>query len=534
MKRFGVMLDMSRNAVMTPIQVKRFATIIKSFGYNMLQLYMEDTYEVENEPYFGYMRGRYTQDELKDIVEYCNGIGVEVIPCVQTLAHLNQIFRWGEYDCVCDIADILLVGNSRTYELIENMVKSLRAVFTSEYIHIGMDEAHLLGLGKYLQKHGAVNRFSILQEHLKKVIEIVEKYSFKPIMWSDMFFRLANNGEYYHKNPTLSNETIALTPNQVSLIFWDYYHDDKQMYDAMLSAHQKFDNEIWFAGGAWTWTGFAPDNQKTLATMLPAMQAIKEQNIENIFITMWGDNGKECSYYSVLPSLFAVKKFYDGETDMEKIKVEFFQKTGEDFDAMMALDWPNCVGGNKRCVGNVCKYMLYSDPFFGVMDTMVGRGVDKEYKKYAQILSEYAKTSKNYGYIFDCEAALCDVLSIKYDLGVRSRKAYQEKNREALQKIYTDYGLLGEKLEIFYQKFSLLWHKENKPHGFEVQDIRIGGLMQRLKACQKRLKGYLDGEYDELTELEETLISFTGNKKSAEAEFIYFNDWKTNASVNVI
>ena len=61
---FGVMLDCSRNAVMKPEQVKKFATVLKSFGYNMFQLYTEDTYEVENEPYFGYMRGRYTAEEL--------------------------------------------------------------------------------------------------------------------------------------------------------------------------------------------------------------------------------------------------------------------------------------------------------------------------------------------------------------------------------------------------------------------------------------------------------------------------------------
>ena len=67
-KRFGVMLDMSRNAVMRPEEVKHFAKLLRSFGYNMIQLYTEDTYEVDNEPYFGYMRGRYTKAQLADIV----------------------------------------------------------------------------------------------------------------------------------------------------------------------------------------------------------------------------------------------------------------------------------------------------------------------------------------------------------------------------------------------------------------------------------------------------------------------------------
>lgn len=57
-KYFGAMLDMSRNAVMKPEKVKDFAKILKSFGYNVIQLYIEDTFEVDGEPYFGYMCGR--------------------------------------------------------------------------------------------------------------------------------------------------------------------------------------------------------------------------------------------------------------------------------------------------------------------------------------------------------------------------------------------------------------------------------------------------------------------------------------------
>ena len=77
-KHFGLMLDMSRNGVMTPEAVKRFALTIKKMGYNMLQLYTEDTYEVMDEPYFGYLRGRYSREEMKDIVAYCDSIGVEM------------------------------------------------------------------------------------------------------------------------------------------------------------------------------------------------------------------------------------------------------------------------------------------------------------------------------------------------------------------------------------------------------------------------------------------------------------------------
>ena len=65
----GVMLDCSRNAVMSVAELKNFILTLKKTGYNCLQLYTEDTYEIEGEPQFGYRRGKYTKAELKEIDE---------------------------------------------------------------------------------------------------------------------------------------------------------------------------------------------------------------------------------------------------------------------------------------------------------------------------------------------------------------------------------------------------------------------------------------------------------------------------------
>ena len=164
-KRFGIMLDCSRNAIMRVEELKKYLLVLKKMGYNMIQLYTEDTYEVDDEPYFGYLRGRYSKAEMKEIVAYCDEIGVEAIPCIQTLAHLENMFKWNEYKSINDFGNIMLVGEERTYQLIENMVKTVRECYTTGIIHIGMDEAHMLGLGKYLDKHGLRNRFDILNEH---------------------------------------------------------------------------------------------------------------------------------------------------------------------------------------------------------------------------------------------------------------------------------------------------------------------------------------------------------------------------------
>ena len=97
MQTLGIMVDCSRNAVMKPEKVKELARIISDMGYNMLQLYTEDTYEIAGEPFFGHMRGRYCQGELIDLDTYCASVGIELVPCIQVLAHLTQLKLWEPY-----------------------------------------------------------------------------------------------------------------------------------------------------------------------------------------------------------------------------------------------------------------------------------------------------------------------------------------------------------------------------------------------------------------------------------------------------
>ena len=82
-------------------------------------LYTEDTFEVEEYPYFGHMRGKYTAAEIKELDAYALSLGIELIPCIQTLAHLNAMFKWeGEFWDVFDCDDILLCDEEKTYDIV--------------------------------------------------------------------------------------------------------------------------------------------------------------------------------------------------------------------------------------------------------------------------------------------------------------------------------------------------------------------------------------------------------------------------------
>ena len=61
----SVMIDTSRCAVPTFLTISRLLDYLAVMGYGMAMLYTEDTVKLENYEYFGYMRGRYTPDELR-------------------------------------------------------------------------------------------------------------------------------------------------------------------------------------------------------------------------------------------------------------------------------------------------------------------------------------------------------------------------------------------------------------------------------------------------------------------------------------
>ena len=94
----------------------------------------------------GRFRGRYKKEEIRECDAYAAIVSAfEMIPCVQTLAHLRTMLRWPAMMGYRDDEDILIAGEEKTYQLIDAMLKSLSEMYTSRKIHLGMDEAFYLG-----------------------------------------------------------------------------------------------------------------------------------------------------------------------------------------------------------------------------------------------------------------------------------------------------------------------------------------------------------------------------------------------------
>ena len=111
---------------------------------------------------------------------------------------------------------------------------------------------------------------------------------------------------------------------------------------------------------------------------------------------------------------------------------------------------------------------------------------------------------------YDTQLAFARLLEVKTDLSVRIKEAYREGDKQALAALVEErFPLVRARLETFHDLFRTQWHTYNKAFGFEVQDLRLGGIVARLDTAELRLQAYICGEVEHLEELEQEDLPFS-------------------------
>jgi len=515
--------------------------VLALMGYSTFELYMEDTYEIEDQPYFGYFRGRYTVAELQEIEAYAADFDMAFVPCIQTLAHLSAFVKWGvkEVQELRDVEDILLIGEEKVYDLIEGMFKTMSQLRTRK-INIGMDEAHLVGLGRYLIQHGFQNRSLLMCQHLERVLDIADKYGFHCQMWSDMFFKLMSADGQYDRDVEIPEKTrvyLERLKDRVTLVYWDYYQDSEEKYNRNFQNHHKISQDIAFAGGAWKWIGFTPHNHFSRLVAIEANKACRQNHVKEVIVTGWGDNGGETSQFSILPAL-QIWAELAYRNDLDKLAEHFLVSTGLAFDDFMKVDLANLLPGLPENLSgiNPNRYILYQDILCPLLERHIRPEEDSQhFEAAAQSLQEVCLKAGEYSYLFETQAQLNALLALKIAVTSGIQEAYRAGDKDRLAELAeNDLPLLYQKVEDFAEQFSRQWQLENKIFGLDTIDIRFGGLLKRIKRAQERLQQYTTGQLDSVEELEQEILPFNdfyGDKNFAATTA---NQWHTIATASTI
>ena len=494
----GMMMDMSRGGVMTVEAVKRMIDAQAALGLNLMMLYTEDTYPVAGYPYLGYLRGRYTEAELRELDDYAASSGVELVPCIQTLAHLEQFLQWSESTPLKDNDTCLLVDEPKVYDFIRAELESVSRIFRSRRIHIGMDEAHGIGLGKYYALHGPTDRFALLTRHLNRVVDMCQSLGLKPIMWSDMFYRLGSaKNDYYDPDARVPESAVANIP-QVALCYWDYYHQDESFYTGMLEGHRRMGKEVVFAGGLWTWSGFLPQVKRTEATSFPALRACLKAGVNTVLATLWGDDGCETDYRLTLNQLpiYAEHCWLGDACTPEECHRQGERLTGLPqgvYEAMGAF-YPNAEDLRPG------KMLVYADPLYPLLEGLWDlTGYAESLDKAAAVLAGRPKDPRCVyaGLLLTIARKKLAWISALRPAYVRGDRA--EVSRMAREELPALRALYERLLTVWRDQ----WEEARKRNGWETPCARLGAVMARLDDVQHALLRWAEGQTDRVDELEE-------------------------------
>ena len=139
----GWRLEIKKYPKLTSVSAWRVDREDKPWGQRELQK------EGEKATYGGF----YTQDDVKEIIEYARKRNVEIIPEIEMPGHSAEVFAaYPQFSCTgkkltvlpgsyWPNVDIFCAGNDSTFIFIQNILDEVCELFPSKYIHIGGDEA---------------------------------------------------------------------------------------------------------------------------------------------------------------------------------------------------------------------------------------------------------------------------------------------------------------------------------------------------------------------------------------------------------
>lgn len=514
-KSTGIMLDVSSSSVLSVEGVKKYIDYMAAVGLNMLMLYTEDTYEVKKYPQMGYLRGKYTQEELREIDAYAAEMGVELIGCIQTLGHLSEVVKWADFSDIAENDHLLLPGEERTYEYIEECIKTIAQNIRSRRIHVGLDESFGLceGYSPYCRKHGKQDPLPVYTAHVVRVHQICKKYGLEPMMWSDCFFRysmrVTGYGLQYSATEPIAPEILAQVPKNMGMVYWQYGSADKEEYSSIIKAHRVFGGETIMASACWNWDGQLPNLKKAMAVQCAALDASKECGLQTVMTTLW-QVGLPSDYFFSLHAVMLLAQYrYGDDTSLETVGKLLHNCTGMELTALKAIN------------------LYHEEAYFSgeryfqcnTLINTIGNTKDNPEERFAQGAAMLRQlTSERWNAHYTFAALILEVASIKAGIYNRLQHAYKTNNRDYLEKLANQ--ILPELIHKIKETLSCrkkLWFQTQKAFGFNYVISNYGSYIADAEYTKSRIEDYLNGTCATIEELEELVMPYA--KASPEVDY---------------
>ena len=203
---------------------------------------------------------------------------------------------------------------------------------------------------------------------------------------------------------------------------------------------------------------------------------------------------------------------YTGVYDDAALRTRFARCCNADAQAFLDISLLNSVPGmvsysNDPC--NACKFLLYQDPLIQLFEADTeGLALSRHFGSLVQKYAQYAHENPEYALLFDFYTALAHALALKCVWHEQAGGIVRRGDREAASALADGVPATVEALDTLRVLWRKLWESTNKPNGFEILEVRLGGVAARMSTACEKMRAFADGEVETIPELlEKSLVT---------------------------
>lgn len=333
--------------------IKSYIDFAKENGYNSVLLYLEAAVKVACVPFFS-DDDTYTPDEMREIVAYGNTQGIDIIPALEDLAHVENFLRYEELAFLSECKDAMVDGrgivsglghcacpsNPEGMAFLDTYYRQVIELFTSPYVHVGMDEPFDFAVCPRCAARIAKGetKDDIFCAHLMRVYDLVKSFGRTMMMWDDFF-------EYL--------DIAERMPRDIIMCNWNYGFIGDEPQGHWMNRKKR----DWFRyydqlGFRYLFCTYANSSSKLYNTDTFTAYASK-YHPAGALMTVWERNTKFylCSY----PAIAYTGRFWSGKaTEEDKLKI-YTDFLGSKEAADIVLNLETVGGSTYPNNANICE-----------------------------------------------------------------------------------------------------------------------------------------------------------------------------------
>jgi hexosaminidase len=270
----GFMMDMSHSQLPKIEEIKNQIDFLSRWKANQYLFYSEVSIELEGYPLL-MADGRFTKEQIKEIIEYAKARHVDVVPNMELYGHLHGLFRLEHYSdlSVLQHGWEFIPDDLRVKPLLDDWITQITKLFPSPFFHIGFDETWFL---EYEARKRSKTPEDLYLYMLKQTTDLVEREGKIPLVWVDMLQK------YPSIIPKVSRKIIAVP--------WHYDPLDDNKYEQLLGPFTKYGIPMIVQGAVRNWNWVAPVFEVSFLNTDVLIKAGRKYNAVGFINSGWTDD----------------------------------------------------------------------------------------------------------------------------------------------------------------------------------------------------------------------------------------------------